>query len=147
LPALPELVRIVRDAEPHRGPLAGLAAGLRALAGQADEAFVCGCDVPLLVPAMVTRLFALLGDHEIAAPHDGERFHPLPAVYRINVLPTAESQLAAGERSLMSLLEMCVTRPIPTDALRDDDPLLSSLATCNTPEEYRRALRTAGLGA
>ena len=78
---------VVRDAEPHLGPLAGLAAGMAAIERRADAVFVCGCDVPLLVPAFVDRMFDSLGDHKIAAVYDGERFHPLAAVYRTDVLP------------------------------------------------------------
>jgi len=144
LPTLSALVQVVRDSLPHRGPLAGLAAGLAALEGQADAAFACGCDVPLLVPALVERLFELLGDAQITAPHDGKRFHPLAAVYRIEVLPAAAALLAGGERSLTALLQECPTRRIPANALRDVDPQLASLATCNTPEEYQRALALAG---
>src|SRR5438132_1025759 len=48
LPALPPGVTVVRDAERDRGPLQGLAAGLTALAGRADAAFLSSCDVPFL---------------------------------------------------------------------------------------------------
>ena len=144
LPALPASVEVVRDRLPHGGPLAGLVVGLAALAGRADAAFACGCDVPLLVPALVERMFALVGDAQIAAPHDGERFHPLAAVYRADVLPTAEALLAAGARSLKALVETCATRTVPLDALRALDPQLQSLATCNTPAEYEQLLTEGG---
>lgn len=144
LPNLPPSVQIVRDPQPHRGPLAGLATGLAALAGQADVAFVTGCDMPLLVPAIVEKMFAQLGDAKIAAPHDGERFHPLAAVYRTDVIPTAQALLAAGERSLIALLEKSHAKQIPVGALRDVDPQLSSLVSCNTPREHDAALRVAG---
>src|SRR5437764_15154428 len=44
VPALPPDVTIVRDEEKGRGPLQGLAAGLRALEGRADAAFASSCD-------------------------------------------------------------------------------------------------------
>jgi molybdopterin-guanine dinucleotide biosynthesis protein A len=53
LPELPSAVVLARDRRPDRGPLEGLAAGLGALGDRAELAFLCGCDVPLLVPAMV----------------------------------------------------------------------------------------------
>src|SRR6187401_3304171 len=46
LPPLPGHVAIVRDAEKGRGPLQGIAAGLAALQGKVDAAFVSSCDVP-----------------------------------------------------------------------------------------------------
>jgi molybdopterin-guanine dinucleotide biosynthesis protein A len=142
LPLLPAEIQITRDPEPRRGPLAGLANGIVAIKNRADVVFACGCDAPLLVPAFVDRMFDLLGDHEIAVPCDGERSHPLAAVYRTDVLPVALSLLKAGERSLVSLLDRCNTRRVSVDALKDADPELTSLASCNTPADYRRLLGT-----
>src|SRR6476620_8987933 len=51
LPALPERTIIATDANPERGPLEGLLAGLKALPPGVDAAFVTSCDVPLLSPA------------------------------------------------------------------------------------------------
>ena len=145
MPPLPAAIQIAFDAKPHRGPLAGLATGLAALQRDADAAFVTGCDVPLLVPAVISRMFELLGDHDVAAPHDGTRWHPLAAVYRTDILPQIESLLAAGERSLTALLESCDTRRVLADELRNIDSELVSLTTCNTAEDYQRAMRRAAL--
>jgi molybdopterin-guanine dinucleotide biosynthesis protein A len=60
VPPLPTDVRIVRDAVAGEGPLAGLAAGLAALAGRADVMYLSACDVPLLEPAFVRRVVSLL---------------------------------------------------------------------------------------
>lgn len=144
LPDVPAGVRISIDSQPRCGPLAGLAAGLTALAGEIDAAYVTGCDVPLLVPAFVEKMFTLLGDYQIAAPHDGERFHPLAAVYRTGVLPIVQSRLASSDWSLLSLLDRCRTRRVPVDELRGVDPELASLANCNSPEDYRQALARTG---
>ena len=145
LPPLPADVRVVVDRQPGSGPLAGLVAGLAALDEQADAVFVTSCDVPLLVPAIVQRMFELLDVSDpaadIVAPHDGERFHPLAAVYRIDVLPVAEALLESDDRSLMALLDTCLTPRVAADELRDVDPELLSLTACNTPEEYEQALK------
>ncbi|MEO2237561.1 MAG: thiolase domain-containing protein, partial [Candidatus Poseidoniia archaeon] len=42
----------------------GLMAGLEAIQSSVDAAFVTSCDVPLLEPAFVGRMFALLGEHD-----------------------------------------------------------------------------------
>jgi molybdopterin-guanine dinucleotide biosynthesis protein A len=76
-----------------------------------------------------------------AAPHDDERWHPLAAVYRRDVLPTAESLLNSGQRSLVALLEATEAKRVPLDALREVDPQLHSLASCNTMSEYEAVLR------
>ena len=138
LPPLPADVQVIRDEHPAWGPLAGLANGIAAVAPHAKAVFVCGCDAPLLVPAFVVRMFELLAEHKIAAPYDGERFHPLAAVYRTDVLDVARSLLAVGERSLQALLWQCDTCQVPVDELRDVDPQLASLENCNTDEEYER---------
>src|SRR5438046_7125868 len=68
VPPLPDAVGVVRDEVEGRGPLAGLAAGLRALAGRADAAYLSSCDVPLLRPEFVRRMIALLGDAAVCVP-------------------------------------------------------------------------------
>src|SRR5438128_4874488 len=85
VPPLGPEVHIVRDEEKGRGPLQGLAAGLDALRGLADAAYVSSCDVPFLRPALVRRLIDRLGEHSICVPHVGAFTHPLAAAYRPDV--------------------------------------------------------------
>src|SRR5438445_6134724 len=93
VPPLPGDVQIVRDEEKGRGPLQGLAAGLAALQGRADAAFVSSCDVPFLRPAFVRRMIDLLGDQQICVASVGAYHHPLAAVYRVGVLETVRNLL------------------------------------------------------
>ena len=72
VPPLPDEVAIVRDEERGRGPLAGLSAGLKALAGRAEAAYLSSCDVPFLRPAFVRRLVGLLGEHAVCVPRVGD---------------------------------------------------------------------------
>src|SRR5665213_1866270 len=60
LPPLPAGVCVVRDRRQRQGPLEGLAAGLAALDPDVEAVYVTGCDVPLLVPAFITRVASLL---------------------------------------------------------------------------------------
>jgi molybdopterin-guanine dinucleotide biosynthesis protein A len=140
LPQLADGVRIVRDSVRYQGPLAGLATGMAAIGEHADAVFLCGCDAPLLVPALVERLFELLGERQIAVPRIDDQLHPLVAVYRADVLPVANSLLDHGERSLRALVERCDTRFVAAAELRDVDPDLATLIGCNTPDEYQAAL-------
>jgi molybdopterin-guanine dinucleotide biosynthesis protein A len=143
LPELPGGTRVLVDREPDRGPLAALQEGLRGLTGSADRAFVCGCDAPLLRPAFVTRMLELLGDADIAAPHDGERWQPLAGVYHTRALSSVDKLLASGERSLQALCNSCDARRVSLDEIRAVDAELLSLASCNTPEDYHAARRQA----
>jgi len=144
LPELPSEIAVVRDERPERGPMEGLAAGLRAQVGRSDAVYATACDVPLLVPAFVERMFELLAGHEIAVPRGGEFHHPLAAVYRTGVLDLAERLLAGDRLRLRYLFDESDTCEVPVDALRDVDPTLATLENLNYPEDYERTLRVAG---
>jgi molybdopterin-guanine dinucleotide biosynthesis protein A len=140
LPPLPEHVAMVRDAEKGRGPLEGLAAGLDALRGRCETAYLSSCDVPLLRPAFVRRLIDLLGSHAICVPHADGFHHPLAAVYRVAVLETVRRLLSEGRMRPVFLFESLPTRVVETEELRDVDGTLQSLRNLNTAEEYEAAL-------
>ena len=135
---------MVRDPPGGEGPLAGIVAGL-AHAG-ADRVFVTACDAPLLVPAVVDRLFDLSEGFEIAVPRVGRHHMVLTAVYSRAVLARAQALLEAGRLRPFYLLEQSSVRIVEGDELRDVDPELDSLSDCDTPEAYARALERAGLG-
>lgn len=136
LPQAVEPVLRVDDDIEGDGPLRGMVAGFGALSGRADAAYVSSCDVPLLRPAFVARLIALLGDADIALPLAGDRHHPLAAVYRIGVLETARDLLARDLRRPYFLIERHPTRVVPEADLASADPGLDSLRNFNTPAEY-----------
>lgn len=144
LPALPPAVLIARDARPDRGPLEGIAAGLRALQGRAESAYVTACDVPLLAPAMVRRVAQLAEGYDAAVPHVAGRDEPLAAVYRTSVLPRVEALLAAGRLRPVYLFDQVRTRRMSREELVDVDPALDSITGVNTPDDYRAALIRAG---
>jgi len=68
VPPLPPGVAVVRDAIEGKGPLGGLAAGLAALEGKVDAAYLSACDVPFLTPAFVRRVVAGLEEPNPPAP-------------------------------------------------------------------------------
>lgn len=149
LPELPSAVSIVRDHEPARGPLLGLIAGLRGLPPTVQAAYATSCDVPLLQPAFVRQMFALLETANppalIAVPRDHEFHHPLAAVYRPAVLAAAEQLLAQGRPRLRFLFDVVATREVPVDDLRSVDPELLTLRNLNTPADYQAALAVSGI--
>ena len=143
VPPLPAEVVVVRDEEKDRGPLQGLAAGLAALAGHADAAYLSSCDVPFLQPAFIRRLIELLGEHQICVPKVGEFHHPLAAVYRLEVKETVHRLLAEDRLRPFFLFQEVPTRILTADELADVDPTFQTLRNLNTPEEYEAALRQA----
>jgi molybdopterin-guanine dinucleotide biosynthesis protein A len=145
-PPLPPSVEVVHDAAPGRGPLEGLAAGLAALAGRADAAYVSACDAPGLLVDFIRRLFDLLGDRDIAVPKVGGFTHPLAAVYRVGVLDAVRELLGAGQLRPAYLFDRVATRFVAAEEFADIDPQCRSLRNLNTPEDYQAALIESGLG-
>ena len=135
LPPLPG-AELVADAAPGRGPLEGIAAGMRVLAGRCRCVFVSGTDLPLLHPDFVRSIARALDGHEIVAPVAGERSHPLAAVYRIEVLDRIETLLAGDQLRATALLDSPGTHRLDAGSL----PHPESLRNLNTPEEYARAI-------
>jgi molybdopterin-guanine dinucleotide biosynthesis protein A len=148
LPALPPGVEVGEDARAGRGPLEGIAAGLRLIEPRAAAAFVSAVDVPFLEPAFVRAVVRALGAGcDAAAPMVAGRTYPLSAAYTLAALPVVEGLLSRGElraRALLDELQVCWLRE--ADLLEDAqlarlDPRLESLANVNTAAEYDAALR------
>lgn len=141
VPPLPPEIELVRDAQPNRGPLEGLLAGLQALRGRAEAAYVSSCDVPLLQPAFVRRLLELLGDYAMCVPEvDGYR-HPFAAVYRIEIADSVARLLAENRLRSSLLFAEAATRFVQPEELADVDPMFQSLRNVNTQREYQSALQ------
>lgn len=144
LPDLPPEVLVVRDRQPGRGPLEGLRVGLATLAQLPQPphaAFVTSCDAPFVS----IDLARLLVDHLQAAdqavvPDDGERRHPLLAVYRLSVVAEIDRLLLEPRPRMMDLCDRVAARRLPADVLRRVDPDLKSLVNLNDEAELRRAL-------
>ena len=144
VPTLPDTVSIFRDEVAGRGPLQGLAAGLTALRGEVEAAYISSCDVPFLQSTFVRRLLDLLGDNSICVPLVGGYHHPLSAVYRIDVREAVQSLLAEDRFRPVFLFERVDTRIVEADELKDFDPSFQSLRNLNSWEEYKAALTEIG---
>ena len=150
VPPLPAEVVIVRDPVSGRGPLQGIGAGLEALAGRAEVAFVSSTDVPFLHPALIRRLVALRGAAwDIVAPRAQGHYHPLATVYGIEARVEIAALLAEDRLRPFFLFERMRTLIADEALLLADpellaaDPRLLSLRNVNTPEEYAEALAEA----
>lgn len=141
LPPLADDVIVAHDEVADRGPLEGIAAGLRAVARHAGAAYVSSCDVPLLTPAFVRHVIGQLADHEIAVPVADGFHHPLAAVYRTAVLAHVDALLAEDRLRPFFLFERADTREVAEATLRTVDPDLASLRNLNTLADYERAVR------
>jgi len=133
---VPEGVEITVDATPERGPLEGVAAGIRAVAGRSPAVFLAAVDLPLLHPAFVGQMLAALPGFDAAVAVADGRDQPLAAAYDARLLERAPQLLAAGEARVTALLEHGLIRRLTVAELVAPD----SLRNVNTPAEYRRLL-------
>jgi molybdenum cofactor guanylyltransferase len=148
LPPLPDRVEIVRDDRPGRGPLEGLAAGLRRLQQLGiDAAYASSTDAPFLKREFVKRVLGFLGESSIAVPFVHDRHHPLAAAYRTGCLVMIDRLLANDRLRPVYLFEQVATRVIDAVELADVDSSFQSLRNLNTPEDYQQALRDFAAGA
>jgi molybdopterin-guanine dinucleotide biosynthesis protein A len=136
LPALPDAVELACDETPGRGPLEGIAAGLRAVRGRAAAAYVSSTDVPLLHPAFVRRVAAALDGCDVVLPVAGGHEHPLSAAYRVELVGRVEELLASERLRPAFLFERVRVRRLEEDELVHPE----SVRNVNTPEDYREAL-------
>ncbi len=134
--SLPELpARVVRDDVRGVGPLLATGRGLRAAAeAGAKRAFLCAADMPLLSADLIDLLEnrAIELDADVVLPWDG-RDHYLAAVYRTELADQVDALIAAGERSMRSLVDRVDTQRIVVPASR-------SLTNVNSDADLRTLL-------
>src|SRR5207237_2840061 len=98
LPELPEGTLVTDDPREGKGPVQGIAAGLAALRGRAEVAFVSSTDMPFLHPAFIRRVLRAAQDGaDVGLPVARGYPQPLAASYRTRLAPVAE-RLVAEER-------------------------------------------------
>ncbi len=137
LPPLEGRVRVVVDAEPHRGPVAGIVYGLRA--ASLEAAFVGACDHPFLRPDLVRFLVDRLEGFDGVMPRWLGHPQPLLAVYRRRLVSVFES-LLARDAGAFAILESAAIREVAPQEIRPIDPEGESFRDLDTPEAYAEAL-------
>jgi molybdopterin-guanine dinucleotide biosynthesis protein A len=126
---LPPGVRTARDAMEGVGPLAGLQAGLVAVAGS-DAALVVGGDMPDLHPGVAREMTRVLDEAGVDAVvlADGDRARPLPAVVRTGPATTAvHGLLHDGRRRLRDAIDALRTAVIDEATWTALDPARRSV--------------------
>jgi molybdenum cofactor guanylyltransferase len=146
LPELPPQTEVVDDPREGLGPVQGLAAGLAALTGRAEVAFVSSTDMPFLHPAFVRRVLRAAQDGaDVGLPVARGYPQPLAAAYRTALAPLAAKLVAEERLRPAFLFEECVVERLDESALRADpvlaalDPGLDSVVNVNEPAGYQAA--------
>ena len=119
--AYPIAARVVLDAVPDGGPLAGLVAGLDV--AETPWLLSAAVDLPYLTPAALRPLLAADADGAdvVVATADGRR-QPTCALWRVRtVAPVANGQMRAGRLALRALLDRLAVREVTVEggALRN----------------------------
>jgi molybdopterin-guanine dinucleotide biosynthesis protein A len=150
LPALPGSTIVVDDPREGKGPLQGIAAGLAALKGRAETAFVTSTDLPFLHPAFIRRVLGTLdapGGPDVALPVARGHQQPLAAAYRTSLAGRADRLVEEGRLRPAFLFAECGVVRLDDAALLADpalaalDPGLDSVLNVNTPDDYQAARR------
>ncbi|HET7768407.1 MAG TPA: molybdenum cofactor guanylyltransferase [Chloroflexota bacterium] len=136
---LPQGVRAVSDAFPDSGPLGGLCAGLEA--ARQEHAFAVPVDMPFLSVELLEWLIAQPRDYDVLAPIYG-LVQTLHAIYAKRCVEVIRRRLAAGQRSMIGLLEDPALRVSYVEQAQVErlDPGARSLANLNTPEDLEEAV-------
>jgi molybdopterin-guanine dinucleotide biosynthesis protein A len=147
LPGLPPRTMVVEDPAEGKGPVQGIAAGLAALAGQAEAAFVSSTDMPFLHPAFVRRVLGVVGTDgvDVCLPVARGYPQPLAAAYRTSLAEIAARLVKEDRLRPAFLFDECVVRRLDDAALTADpvlaaaDPELDSVLNVNEPADYQAA--------
>jgi molybdenum cofactor guanylyltransferase len=147
LPDLPPRTTVVTDPREGKGPVQGIAAGLAALAGQAEAAFVSSTDMPFLHPAFVRRVLRVVDEDGVDVCLPIARGYPQPvaAAYRTSLAATAERLVKEDRLRPAFLFGECVVQRLDDAALKADpvlaalDPELDSVLNVNEPADYQAA--------
>ena len=127
-----------------RGPLGGLATGLRRVEGWA---LVVAADMPLVSPA-ACRLIAAMADpaFDAVVPVAAGRRQTLHALYHIRCLPAVEKALGNRLLRMDGFWPDVRVREFSADRLRHVDPGLQTFVNVNTPQDWASAMALLSRG-
>ncbi len=129
---------VVTDALEERGPLTGIYSGL--LRSEDEYNFVAACDMPFLLPQLISHLESVSPGHDITVPRVRGMLEPLHAVYRRSLLPTIEERLRSGRKDVRGLLDGARVRIVTEEEIGRFDPVFRSFENVNTRREYEEAV-------
>lgn len=126
---------MTQDRFQNCGPLAGIHAALSTISQPA--AFVCGCDMPLVHPALVRFLCAQLADNDLVLPWPATGPEPLYALYSTSALPLIEEELVRGQHRINSLHRELRTRRVTESEILKILPDLSTFKNINRQHDLQ----------
>lgn len=134
-------VRVVPDAEQGKGPLAGLAAGLRASSW--DISFFVACDMPFILPEPIHYLWQWAESHDAVVPVGPYGYHPLHAYYHRRCLATIENNLETKRYKIIDFYPECSVKYVDEKELAIFGDIAKILSNVNTPDEWQQVKNQA----
>jgi len=131
---------VIEDAEPGRGPLAGIQSALHTT--QTDLNLFLSVDLPLMTAEFLAWLLqqARLGKERITAPEAQGTWQPLCAVYHREVLGMVDAALAKSDLKVTRLFAYTSTRIIGEHEITAAGFDSSIFTNVNTPDAYQSLL-------
>jgi molybdopterin-guanine dinucleotide biosynthesis protein A len=124
-------VDVIEDEVEGRGPLGGIASGLKVSANELN--FVLACDIPEIHMACVRAMLRQGRDYDAVVPKSGAgRYEPLFAVYKKSILGAIESALNSGDYRIMDAISSCRIKYVEVD----NSELMKNLNTMEDYEEF-----------
>ena len=119
------------DPVPDKGALGGIYNGL--INTDADSIFFCGCDMPLLKPAVIRRIIDNMADEDVLMAMVNNIRQPLHAVYKRKILPAVEELIAQENKYLPDLFQDAVVRHLAEAAMADIPDYRLSFVSLDSP--------------
>lgn len=133
-------MHVVEDNWQDAGPLAGIEAGLAAIATRL--AFVTAADHPFVSAQLVGALAGAADDVDMVIPRIADRMQPLHAVYSASLRESVRADLTAGQHSPLQFIRDADTRGhvrfYSEQEARRDDPDLRSFTDFDTAADLAR---------
>jgi molybdopterin-guanine dinucleotide biosynthesis protein A len=137
----PAEIEVVTDKPPSRGPLSGIAAGLRRL--QTSHLLVLAIDLPQMTAEHLRKLCVLAHPGAGVIPFHGDYFEPLCAIYPLEALAAAETALSSGDVSLQHFAQNLLreSQARVYDLASEERPLYLNM---NTPSDLPESMGSSG---
>lgn len=140
-------VQLVKDEYPQYASLVGILSGLKA--SDRTLNYVVGCDMPAVVPSLITALHDLVRRRDCAFRQDESGIpQPLGAYYSKRMLPMIEKYANNEEFRLTALSKNTDSIALPFESVKKLDPDLASFRNINTQvdfEQIKNALEATNL--
>ncbi len=128
----------VSDHPAHKGPLAGLIAGLEH--ANTSWVFVVACDMPFIIPQLLEYLSGLRDGFDAVVPVVSGHPQPMAAFYSRHSLDVLHGLMNDGaSHSMRELLDRLSVNYVDEEKLKAYDPILQSFFDLDTPQDIALA--------